>query len=60
MTRIRLNKRGAELYSWLADLSLPLYGFIPHDYSFVIWDHVKGEWLHINQNFCEGANVICF
>lgn len=59
MIKVRLNKHGAELYPWLADVALPVYGFIPHSYSFIIWDYVTNEWRHINQNFCEGATLVC-
>lgn len=55
MTKVRLNKHGSKLYPWLIGVELPVYGFIPHNYSFVIWDYVNDQWLHINQNFCEGA-----
>lgn len=60
MVKVRLNKRGVDLYPWLAETELPIYGFIPHNYSFVIWDYINHEWLHVNQNFCEGVlSVIC-
>lgn len=57
MVKVKLNKRGADLYPWLAETELSVYGFISHNYSFVIWDYINNEWLHINQIFCEGVGI---
>ena len=60
MTKVRLNKFGIERYPWLAGTELPVYGFISHNYSFVIWDYITNEWLDINRDFCEGVlSTVC-
>ena len=59
MIKVRLNKRGIELYPWLANVALPVYGYNTNSYSFIIWDYVCNEWKDISQHFCEGATLIC-
>ena len=54
---IRLNKRGQELYPWLAKTWLIVYGYNPNNYSFVIWDSIMGKWQAINEHFCEGVDI---
>jgi hypothetical protein len=54
MVKVKLNKHGEKIYPWLADIWLPVYGFNPNNYSFLIWDGIVQEWKNINQNFCEG------
>ena len=56
MSQIWLNKRGAELYPWLAEQWLEIFGFNPDNYSFLIWDNIMGEWKFVETRHCKGDN----
>lgn len=56
MPKIRLNKRGKELFPHLADRLLTVYGYSNDHYSFVVWDAICQKWVHITETLCEGVD----
>lgn len=53
---IKLNARGCKVYSWLIGTKLLVYGYNPNTYSFIIWDDIMSQWIHIAENQCEGVD----
>ena len=56
MATIQLNERGRELYPYLADEWLAVYGFNSDCKQFLVWDGIMCRWLYIPIAFCEGRN----
>ena len=54
MPKIKLNEEGKELYSYLSDTWLEVYGYNPELNAFVIWDNIMCQWEFIETYYCEG------
>lgn len=54
MARVKLNQYGKNLYPWLIDTWLTIYGFNSDKSSFLIWDNIEQKWKYISYDFCEG------